>query len=86
MSLGISSPIFPVAVRVAIGGIAMSSYSPINSPSKQTLAWARGFIIFAVLLTAFASALIVQLRLQDYQINPDQIPIANMNIWKALND
>ena len=64
----------------------MSSYSPIHAPSKQTLAWARAFIILAVIMTAFASAIVVQLRLQHYQINPDQIPIANMNIWRALEN
>ena len=64
----------------------MSSYSPIHSPSQQTMARTRLAIIFAVLLTALASVLVVQLRSQHYQINPDQIPIANMNIWQALVD
>ncbi|MEL6382396.1 MAG: hypothetical protein AAFQ89_07980 [Cyanobacteria bacterium J06626_18] len=64
----------------------MSSYLPMHSPSRQAIARTRLGVVLVVLLTALVSALIVQIRSQHYEINPDQIPLANMNIWRALSD
>ncbi|MGF1521787.1 MAG: hypothetical protein ACFBSF_05640 [Leptolyngbyaceae cyanobacterium] len=64
----------------------MSSYAPMHSPSKRAITQIRLGIVLTVLLTGLVSALIVQMRSQHYEINPDQIPLANMNVWQALSD
>lgn len=62
----------------------MAFHTPVHTPSRETLALTRLGIVLAVVLTAIASAMIVKMRLDHYQINPDQIPIADMDVWRAL--
>lgn len=63
----------------------MSFHSPVHPPSRHTLVVAQLAILATVILTAMLSALIVKGYLEQYEIYPDQIPIADMNVWEALS-
>jgi hypothetical protein len=62
----------------------MAFHTPAHSTSTQTLILAKISIIVAVLITAFVTAFIVQNQLERYEIAPEQIPIADLNVWGAL--
>jgi hypothetical protein len=64
--------------------MVMAVHSQIHSPSSHTLALMRWGIVLLVILTALLSTLIVQSQWERHEIYPEQIPIADQNLWKAL--
>jgi hypothetical protein len=64
--------------------MVMAFHSPVHSPAAHTLAMVRWGILLAVILTALLSALLVQSQWERYEIYPEQIPIADQPLWKAL--
>lgn len=62
----------------------MTFQTSVHTPSIDALIVAKVSIVLAVIITAIVSAFVVQTQLQRYQIPPEQLPIADMNVWGAL--
>jgi steroid 5-alpha reductase family enzyme len=74
----------PAFLFADLRGKTMAFHTSTHTPSPHELVVARISIALAVIITAFVSVYIAQTQLQRYQIAPEQIPIADMNVWNAL--
>lgn len=62
----------------------MTFHTSTHTPSPHERLVASISIVLAVMLTAVVTIFVVQTQLQRYQIAPEQIPIAERNVWNAL--
>jgi len=60
--------------------------SSMHTLSDHAIAWTRLGIVLSVLMTALATICVVQWQSQHHHIVPEQLPIADMDVWKALGN
>lgn len=62
----------------------MASQFQLHSPSSKTLLLAKLGIVWVVIVTGLVSVTLVRSQLERHQIQPEQIPIAELRIWNSL--
>jgi hypothetical protein len=62
----------------------MAFHTPAHKLSPHAVVATQISILLAVIITALVSAFVVQTQLQRHHITPEQIPIADLNVWGAL--
>ena len=55
-----------------------------HTPSPQTLLLTKLGILLVVIMTGLLSAMLMRSQLERNEIQPEQIPIANLKTWNAL--
>jgi|GEM_PF-4029258 len=54
------------------------------TPSPKTVFLTQLSILLAVIMTGLVSMMLVRSQLEQHQIQPEQIPIAEQRVWNAL--
>lgn len=62
----------------------MTTQLHLHTPSPRTLLLTKLGILLVVIMTGLLSVVLLRSQLERYEIQPEQIPIADLKTWNAL--